>query len=316
MKLDTNSDGCEQFVCQCKPLDQCEPISTEAPPEVGYERVVNSSGCCPVSEFICKPELCPKPDKCEMFFSLKEIPGKCCPSFVCEPPKEKCIFEGKYVADEKGGEKQKTKYERTKELKNVNETWHDGPCRECTCLETSTNTYHPSCTLTECPKLESFNDYSEYVLELVPVPNTCCPKVKRTACKYLDKIYGPSEEWAVSNDYCTTEQCVETPEVGLEKRKTSTVCNKVCDPGFEYEPAAVELKKCCGGCKQVACVVHGHIRNVGEKWTSDDYCTKYECVNVNNTVCRFDVLFAIIKCDCYSLLSSRAKKIVLLFRRS
>lgn len=77
---------------------------------------------------------------------------------------------------------------------------------------------------------------------------------------------------------------MENTESGVEKRKTTTVCNTDCDPGFQYEPATAESKKCCGGCKQVACVVDGAIRNVGEKWTSDDYCTKYECVNVNNSV--------------------------------
>lgn len=70
-------------------------------------------------ELICKPELCPKPENCEQFYNLKELPGKCCPSFVCEPPKEKCIFESKYTADENGGEKAKGKYEKQKELKNV-----------------------------------------------------------------------------------------------------------------------------------------------------------------------------------------------------
>lgn len=121
MKLDTKSDGCQQFVCQCKPIEDCDllELTTETPIEVGYERFINSSGCCPVVEFICKPELCPKPEKCEQFYNLKEVPGKCCSSFACEPPKEKCIFESKYTADEKGGEKLKGKYERQKELKSV-----------------------------------------------------------------------------------------------------------------------------------------------------------------------------------------------------
>lgn len=121
LKLDTKSDGCQQFVCQCKPIEDCDNIelTSETPLEVGYERFINSSGCCPVVELICKPELCPKPQNCEQFYNLKEVPGTCCSSFACEPPKEKCIFESKYIADEKGGEKIKSKYERQKELKNV-----------------------------------------------------------------------------------------------------------------------------------------------------------------------------------------------------
>lgn len=38
---------------------------------------------------------------------------------MCEPPKEKCIFESKYTVGENGGEKGKGKYEKQKELKNV-----------------------------------------------------------------------------------------------------------------------------------------------------------------------------------------------------
>lgn len=169
----------------------------------------------------------------------------------------------------------------------MNETWQDGPCRQCTCLKVDPNTYHASCTLTECPALESFNDYTDYALEFVPIANTCCPKVKRTGCRHTDKIFLLNDEWFVTNDYCTKEQCVEHPENGLEKRRTTTVCNEECDPGFKYEAAAVELKKCCGGCKQIACVVDGIVRNVGEKWTSDDYCTNFECVHVNNSVSYF-----------------------------
>lgn len=136
----------------------------------------------------------------------------------------------------------------------------------------------------ECPALESFNDYKEYALELIPVPNACCPKVKRTGCRHIDKIFLANDEWYTTEDYCTKEQCIENVETGLEKRKTTTVCNEDCDPGFKYVPATRESQKCCGSCKQVACVIDGIVRNVGDKWTSDDYCTKYECVNANDSV--------------------------------
>lgn len=148
----------------------------------------------------------------------------------------------------------------------------------------SSNVYQASCIQTECPTLESFNDYNEYVLEFVPIPNTCCPKVKRTGCRHNDKIFLLNDEWFITDDYCIKEKCVENSEGSLEKKRTTSVCNKECDPGFEYEEPIVELKKCCGSCKQNACVVDGIVRNVNDKWTSEDYCTKFECVNVNNTV--------------------------------
>ncbi|CAH2012382.1 unnamed protein product [Acanthoscelides obtectus] len=38
-----------------------------------------------------------------------------------------------YTAATKGGERLLTKFEKQKLLKNANETWYDGPCRECKC---------------------------------------------------------------------------------------------------------------------------------------------------------------------------------------
>lgn len=105
---------------------------------------------------VCKKELCPKPHECPQYHTLKkeEVNGVCCPLFVCEPPEDKCIFETAYTNDAKGGEKQLTKcvssflnfdvsnkiycrYEKQKVLKSANDSWQDGPCRECQCVLTS-----------------------------------------------------------------------------------------------------------------------------------------------------------------------------------
>lgn len=123
MKVVSKSDGCQQFVCECKPKDECEKIDAQLrlPTEEGYERVVNNSGCCPVVEVVCKPETCPPPKSCPQFYTLKEDSQseKCCPVYICESPKKKCIFESEYVADTKGGERPRNKYEKQKVLKNV-----------------------------------------------------------------------------------------------------------------------------------------------------------------------------------------------------
>lgn len=67
----------------------------------------------------------------------ENLEGKCCPFYTCEPPKDKCIFESEYAAAPTGGEKLLTNLERQKVLKGANETWKDGPCRNCKCVLTS-----------------------------------------------------------------------------------------------------------------------------------------------------------------------------------
>lgn len=123
IKLDLRSDGCQQFICQCKPVEECDPIDsiTEEPSEDGIVKVINHSGCCPTIELICKPELCPLPQECPNYYELKNstFPGKCCPEYRCEQPKDACIFNPEYTADEVGGERIRNKYEKQQVLKKV-----------------------------------------------------------------------------------------------------------------------------------------------------------------------------------------------------
>lgn len=137
MKLDTKPNGCQVFICECKPIEDCEPmdLSTDIPLEPGYIKEVDESGCCPVVNLVCKKDLCPKADECPEYYSLKaeSVEGRCCPIYSCEPPKEKCIYETEYAAAQKGGARLLTKYEKQNLLKGANETWQDGPCRECKC---------------------------------------------------------------------------------------------------------------------------------------------------------------------------------------
>lgn len=113
--------------------------STKITSFLGYIKEVDDSGCCPVVNLVCKPELCPPPADCPQYYSLKseKIEGKCCPLNSCEPPKDKCIFETEYTEAEKGGQRRLTKLEKQKLLKGADETWKDGPCRECKCSLTS-----------------------------------------------------------------------------------------------------------------------------------------------------------------------------------
>ncbi|KAH1012596.1 hypothetical protein HUJ05_011728 [Dendroctonus ponderosae] len=177
----------------------------------------------------------------------------------------------------------KVKYEKQKVLKAANHTWQDGPCRDCKCSLTSLGNYQPTCSATECPKVETHEDYADYELALVPLHNRCCPKVRRTACKLNGKKHPVGDEWYEDKDFCKKYHCVESAKVRLE---TSTInCNeKECKAGYEYKSPSPEAKECCGKCVQVACVVDDVVRPVGDKWTSDDYCTNYFCQNSNGSL--------------------------------
>nr|CAI5832157.1 unnamed protein product [Callosobruchus analis] len=138
LKLDSKPNGCQTFICECKPKEDCDPIDLAGSTllEPGYAKEIDDSGCCPVARKVCKKDLCPPPKECPEYHLLKTLDdneGKCCPVYVCEPPKDKCIYETTYTAATKGGERLLTKYEKQKLLKNANETWNDGPCRECKC---------------------------------------------------------------------------------------------------------------------------------------------------------------------------------------
>lgn len=124
MKLTSNPDGCQTFVCQCKPQEECEPIPTLSDEELasGMERIIDKSGCCPVAELLCKPDKCPEAQTCQKYYQLKKSksPGDCCHSYKCEPPKDKCLYEMKYVSAASGGERPRTKLERELLAKQVN----------------------------------------------------------------------------------------------------------------------------------------------------------------------------------------------------
>lgn len=99
----------------------------------------------------------------------------------------------------------------------------------------------------------------------------------------MGNTYAPGEQWNNETDRCTLLECVDSNN-GLEKQIRTIKCEKKCDLGWEYKEPEIGSEECCGACKPVACVVDGSVRRVGEKWTSDDFCTKYMCVDVNGSV--------------------------------
>nr|CAH7739498.1 unnamed protein product [Callosobruchus chinensis] len=288
LKLDSKPNGCQTFICECKPKEDCDPIDLADSTilEPGYTKEIDYTGCCPLARKVCDKTLCPPPKECPEYHLLKTLDdseGKCCPVYACEPPKDKCIYETMYTAATKGGERLLTKFEKQKLLKNGNETWNDGPCRECKCSVTDIGNYQSSCSKTECPSIRTHADYQDYELAIWPIFEQCCPEIKRVACKHNNKLYHVGEKWPIGRDYCTTMECVQTP-TGIMKETRVKNCDKNCDIGQEYFEPSAEQKECCGSCKQVACVHEGAVYQVGDKWTSPDFCVNYACDQTNDTV--------------------------------
>ena len=174
--------------------------------------------------------------------------------------------------------------ERKKELKDIGDSWNDGPCRICKCTMTPDHEMKEICTLTECPNLNEVADYQEYELITNPVYGECCPEIKRKACKFNSKVYQKGEKWHPGNDYCHLIECAEHNLNGVDKVNRMTTCDTKCEFGWEYVPSTSESKECCGACQPVACVVNDELYKIGKKWSSPDYCINYICLEANGTV--------------------------------
>ncbi|CAG9784020.1 unnamed protein product [Diatraea saccharalis] len=282
LKEKTTADNCKEFVCECKPASECEHIPTDSEVELepGMKRVTDNSGCCPRVRVECEPAACPRPPTCPQFHTLKpqQTKAQCCPTYHCEPPKDKCIAILEWEASPKGGEKQRPKSEQM--LKDVDEVWMDGPCRWCRCVWSAVGT-STSCSSTECPRGEARPDV---VVEPQPVPYACCPTLRDVACRVGEDVYRVGENWTSPEKPCEQYSCDSVGEGKLQRRTTLTTCDTDCLPGWKYIPAAAGSKQCCGKCEPVACVVDGTQRPIGEHWKSNDYCTQFTCLLTNGTL--------------------------------
>ncbi|XP_026330001.1 hemocytin [Hyposmocoma kahamanoa] len=109
LKQKTNSIGCTEYACECKPPSECEPIPGQDEVEIldpGLERVIDDSGCCPRVIVECHKDKCPKAIECPQFHTrLTKANDACCPKYDCEVPKDKCIVQLEWEAAPKGGER-------------------------------------------------------------------------------------------------------------------------------------------------------------------------------------------------------------------
>ncbi|XP_056642321.1 hemocytin [Diorhabda sublineata] len=288
-KLETKANGCQSYICECKPKEECDDVDLTTPAvlEPGYVRVIDTnSSCCPIINLLCQKERCPDPVPCPEFYSLKvnQEKDKCCPTYSCEAPKQ-CIVTTEYAAAVDGGERPLSDLEKQKSLKNVDEIWQDGPCRECTCIYNKGNdAYISSCEKMVCPLMEQSSDFEDYELVAVNHYQECCPTYTRVACKYDGKIQKIGESRVKDDDVCTTLMCTNSTSGYAQKQTSIKHCTKKCDVGFEYVEPTPESKKCCGSCKPIACVVDGKIYEIGQEWTSEDYCTSNVCTDVEGSV--------------------------------
>lgn len=110
--------------------------------------------------------------------------------------------------------------------KKPNETWFDGPCRECICL-TREDSLRAECSIKQCPLIFEHPDYNNYEIEARSQMGECCPEIVRTSCKYEDLIYQVGESWTATNDSCTKLSCIEKDGIIVKETYMET-CDKTC----------------------------------------------------------------------------------------
>ncbi|KAK3857259.1 hypothetical protein Pcinc_036476, partial [Petrolisthes cinctipes] len=279
---------CPQYACVCLEPEDCpEPvIPAERQLKPGEKWVLDSNGCCERYTASCTGA-CPEVS-CPLYYTLEEQPlrsNECCPETHCVPPTDACIYEHKYYIDSDGFEQPLPPADASvKKLYSVNETWEDGLCHTCLCVSDKgedNNNNVAQCSQQTCPLLSNHPDHGQYRLESSQVPGICCPEIIRTACidDYEEIEVGETLEDPFNG--CRSVECVRSSDKHVEKREKVFSCDEECPAGWEYEPSALYPQQCCGQCVQVACVVEGEVKAVGETWMSDDQCTTYTCSRDN-----------------------------------
>ncbi|XP_044006095.1 hemocytin [Aphidius gifuensis] len=275
MKTTIGNDGCQKFICECLPPEECPTVNLEATNIPGIVEIVNSSSCCPKAERICKVEMCPSAPSCPEYYTLEtsQSPEGCCINYKCQLPKDICLYS-------------MTTDNSTIVGKKIGEKWQDGPCLSCICEIDYNNETKSNCLSTKCPGIEDNQHKNDYVLIEKQITGECCPLIEAIACKDDNGIvHNIGNEWYPDKkNSCLINKCEIEPD-GIVKKKTITQqCSINCERGYEYKQPEEPSKKCCGDCIPVSCVVNDTIKNIGETWKSADYCTDYRCLIENGTL--------------------------------
>ncbi|XP_037900754.1 hemocytin [Glossina fuscipes] len=227
-KQKTGPDGCPQYICECKPKEDCDPLEPVGYLKYGQTVVKEEIGCCPTQKVICDKTTClPKPPKCGMEFYevyTKQEPDDCCPSYECGPPKDLCIVD--YGPGKKF-------------TKKIAEKWIDprDPCKHEMCAYGPNDSTQVITTTDICEKkcLKGF----KYVNA---DPIKCCGECIQTACLHHDVLYEPEDIWK-SEDNCTTYKCTK---VG-----TSLIVNSAQETCPDVSQCFGELLEDEGGCCKI-----------------------------------------------------------------
>lgn len=226
-KMDIDADGCSKYICECKPIEECEPLAsvTLRPGEV---ESLDQSGCCPIKKVICDKTKCPpKIQVCsEEFYDpvLVSDPDECCEEYVCKPPKNLCLIEHK----------------EQKKYISIGETYQtSNPCVHEKCIE---NPIDSTAKLVELVD-ECFVKSCPPGFEMEMSEGKCCGTCVQTKCAFEYDIYGPGQIWH-SKDNCTTYKCIEVDGQFVVNSMLET-CPDVTDcPDYKRY-----FKGCCQYCK-------------------------------------------------------------------
>ncbi|XP_014665852.1 PREDICTED: hemocytin-like [Priapulus caudatus] len=262
-----NAGGCcRYFECKCSPDAMC-PLPETPELDIGEVLQRDNNYCCETYIKVCVPDQCPAPPVCTGGFVLEQqkIPDKCCETYNCVYPANKCLYNETVV-----GRDRVVEYE-------PNETWNDGLCKHCQCVKRqpgpADNFYDPVCEIEKCPKITE-----EY--EPVETHGKCCPDVVKMRCKFNEHVYLEHETWpSPDGDPCKLYSCQPNPDgTGVYALLSVTSCKTDCKRSEIYVPPRPERNICCGECIRDKCEDNGKLYEVGETWTSpESECVINEC---------------------------------------
>ncbi|CAD7005484.1 unnamed protein product [Ceratitis capitata] len=220
-KQKTGPDGCPQFICECKPKEECEPLKLPRALKPGEKVVKQELGCCPTQEIVCDVSTCPPALKecAERFYEVvrEQELDECCPHYLCEPPKDMCIVENSV------GEKF---------IKPLNARWPHptDPCKQELCSYGPNGTTQLAATIETC---DTFCPPGFVYVNKQPTLKCCgdCLQEKAT--------------W-MSNDNCTTYNCLRKGEVLIVSSSQESCPDVSACPEHLLVPSE---SGCCELCK-------------------------------------------------------------------
>ncbi|XP_037934058.1 hemocytin isoform X2 [Teleopsis dalmanni] len=231
-KQKTGPDGCPQYICECKPKEECDKLVPPKELQPGQKVVQEELGCCPTQKIVCDKTTCPEaPQTCtEKFFEVTKLekPELCCPVYKCAPPKDICIVQYDSPED-------------SKFTKNVNEKWihpHNA-CLHERC------TYGPNGSTQILSTEETCNTSCPLGFTYKKMDSSkCCGECIQTECLFESKLHKPEEEWK-SADNCTSYKCIQKEDMLIVNSFKETC------PDVSKCPSHLLIDEgCCKYCKE------------------------------------------------------------------